>query len=497
MAREKLKSVDGSTPHTFRIRLSANAELSRAALVLEERLGDELTFQAGGGSDAAVFDVQSTFSPRTAAVARPLNVLRRAGIAVDEIEFTDLFFEPRPRELRKIIAGWAAVKKSDSSRRRAAAVAGPDTLQALRELLETNETGEKRSAVRFVFGCAAYNTAGSERLTLRLAREESDAGEAAWFIDMAARRADLCRLAKAPFEVDESDLIALVSRSDYAGELAIELLQVLPGPHSPELRAVLVEVASAGRGERAVNAIYALRWVEPTEALRACLDELLRTGDTAAKSAALYTAAGHWGEELRPTWNEFLQSRSALLRESAEAAIGTHGTAEDLELAADHLAKLIRRKPGAVSYDVPRGAEIIDLMRRHPDEPSARQAIDDLCGRWDRLHDDMRDWLAKSHPDLGPRESGTSAVDDQIEPEEALLWPLPSIEQQEDGTYIVNFEQTDMFETKDRFTELISNHPDVSVFDAERELLYLNFNSSEPNALVAKLWQDSGGEAAR
>ena len=178
---------------------------------------------------------------------------------------------------------------------------------------------------------------------------------------------------------------------------------------------------------------------------------------------------------------------------AAEDVIGAYGDADDVPLAAEHLGKIIRRK-SSISWEPPRGNEIITLLVRHRDLPEAQAALADLTKRWPKLPEELQAWLRKHHPDLVPAEGeaalgpAASAENEAPEtPEPALEWPVPEIKRQGKELYL-GFWDTDMFDIRDRFEDLLEAHPAVTMVDGDREWTTARFDVSDPDALVAELW---------
>ena len=66
-------------------------------------------------------------------------------------------------------------------------------------------------------------------------------------------------------------------------------------------------------------------------------------------------------------------------------------------------------------------------------------------------------------------------------------WPLPEIKLQGTEHYL-GFWDTDMFDVRDRFEDLLAAHPAVTIVDGDREWTTARFDVDDPEALVAELW---------
>ena len=76
---------------------------------------------------------------------------------------------------------------------------------------------------------------------------------------------------------------------------------------------------------------------------------------------------------------------------------------------------------------------------------------------------------------------------DESDPEPALTWPLPEIKR--DGKeFYFGFWDTDMFDVRERFDQLLDAHPNVTLVDGDREWLTARIDSPEPEVLIAELW---------
>lgn len=132
------------------------------------------------------------------------------------------------------------------------------------------------------------------------------------------------------------------------------------------------------------------------------------------------------------------------------------------------------------------------LLVRHGDHPNARAALDDLTARWDRLGDDMREWLEAHHPGLRPdRRPGTPVELRGVEPEEPLTWPAPAVERDGDVWLVTFDEGAHHSPQRERFEELAVASPLVEILDGDREWLRLRIHADEADArrLVRTLWE--------
>jgi hypothetical protein len=172
---------------------------------------------------------------------------------------------------------------------------------------------------------------------------------------------------------------------------------------------------------------------------------------------------------------------------AAEDVIGEYGDADDVPLAAEHLGKIIRRR-SAISWEPPRGSEIIGLLVRHRELPESRAALGDLTKRWAKLPEELQQWLRRYHPDLVPADPTSPPLAPGPEvAEPPLEWPMPSIERKGRELHL-GFWDTDVTDIRDRFGELIEAHPAVAILDGDREWLTLSIDAPDPEELIAELW---------
>lgn len=494
---DPLAAIDETSPHRFAVVIPDPGHIAGARAALA-KLSEELTLRLV--DDRLI--VASTRSPRQAAVLRPLSLLQRSGVAVAGFEFLDVVELTDRRALADMVAAWQRDANRGPARRRAESLGGAATLDALYQILVAEEL-KASGAARFVLGCAAFNTPGAEHGVLALAaRNEAHAVDlVGWALD----RFRVAELTGTPSSFAVDDVLAILRNGGYAAERALDVVAALPAPLEPRVRDELVRLTDRSGG-LAARAVVLLGRAEPDAALRALLERLVTSAPTNVRASALAAASQLWGRDFRPVWHAWLADRSAPLREAAEEMIGAYGDADDLDVATAHLAKLIRRRPGQVSWQVPREAQLIELLLRHRGQPQVEAAFEDLYARWSRLDPDIHDWFRREHPDLVPKDDGTSPVPDTHEAvdeepsgetEDGLVddvaWPLPSIEIV-DGVATLRFDDTDMFETKDSFEKLCAVHPAIEVLDADREVLYLDIDDPDPTAVVIRLWVDAGGE---
>lgn len=496
---DPLAEVDETTPHRFAIGVAEPGKMDAAVMALDG-LSAELTLRVA--NDRLLVD--STRSPRGAAVLRPLNALRRAGVGVAGFEFLDVVEVADHRVLVDMIADWQRNANRGPARRRAESIGGAVTLDALHHLIAVQDPAET-GASWFVFGCAAFNTPGSERGVLTLAAR--NVTRASDLVGWALDRCRVAELTATPTSFAVEDLVAVLRSGGYAAERALGLVRLLPVPVEPDVRDELLRLAERKDGV-AAGAVALLGHVEPDIELRAFLDELMLSAPTQIRASALAAASQLWGSDLRPVWHNWLSDRSAPLREIAEEMLGAYGGIDDIDACAAHLAKLIRRRPGQVSWHIPREAPLIELLLRHRGEPTVEAAFDDLYDRWSQLNPDIHDWLRRTHPDLVPADHGATIADgprvawvdhtgDTVDGTvvDDAVWPLPTIEIA-GSSVTLGFDSTDMFDTKDRFEELCATHPTIEVLDADREFLQLDIDHPDPTAVIIQLWADAGGDPA-
>ena len=421
--------------------------------------------------------------------------MKRAGVRVRGYEALDLVTEIDEPALSRAIADWDKFANNGPYRHRLEVLAGPELIDLCLERARTPPRGRGASSSpstgtwRNAATWAAFNTPGSEARMLQAAIEADNQSEAETYVGAAITRAQLTTLTDEPFDPPVDALVALIGRRSYLGERAADLALAIAAPLPERVAEALSEAAGAG-GEHATMAMYALTKAAPSPTVRRAVESALESSDANLQAAALGVFAEHWGEEARPMWRAFLASRSAPLRQAAESVIGEHGSVEDLPEAAGHLAKLARTK-SAIHMSPPRGSEIVDLLVRHAEEPVARRGLDDLSARWDRLGDDLREWLEAHHPSLNPSRRVDAPTEQPAEAEERLEWPPPTIKRK-GKELLLQFEDTDMFETRERFEELALAHPRIHVIDGDREWTSMTIDGDDPEALIRELWTAAG-----
>ena len=488
-----LDQITETTPHRFRIWVSA-ADVPRATEALSGRLGRELSLSADELGDRGVpLEIASTFSPRTAAILRPLYVLDRAGVAVTGFEALDLVTDISDEALVAAVAAWDENGNQGPHRHRLEVLAGQPLLD---RCLEHHDRADARGpngrpAWRFAAACVACSTAGAEGPMVQAALEAPDE-DATSFVGAADILAQIAQLTGSSVSIPDQPLAALIRKRSYVGRPAAWLAARLHSPLSETITDALCDAATRG-GESSEPAIHALARAAPTPRVHETLVRILASDEPNAMASALGSLAVHWPDEARPVWRRFLLSRSIPLRWAAEETLGLHGTEDDLPEAAAHLAKLIRTK-SATHMTPPRGAQIVTLLLQHRDNHEARAGLDDLSARWDRLADDMRGWLEQHHPELHADRGHAAAPAEleAVEPEEPLVWPPPTIEP-DGGAFMLSFDEgAHHSRTRDRFEELAVAAPEIEVLDGDREWLRVRIDSPDPQRLVRELWEDAG-----
>ena len=492
-----LDAIDGETPLRFRVALADPTQRDAALQVLDNRLRTEAMVEAVDVPSGGVsLEIASTFSPGSAALMRPLNVLQRAGITVRDLQVLGLVTELDEGALRQAVEGWGQFANQGPHRRRLELLAGVPLLErCLAGLASAPDSGPaRRSAWGLAVTCVVLNTPGAERRVVDEAAAEPDAAEAERLVSAAVDRVTLAALAQQPIDVPAQALASLIRRPAHVSERASFLARLMPSPLQAAIVDALTEVAG-GTGERAVAALAALHQAEPSTRIRAVVDQALESDDANVQATALEVLAHHWGTEARPTWKAFLASRSAPMRWTAEAVLGLHGTEDDLADAAAHMAKLARTK-STIHMSPARGNEIVDLLVRHREHPTAQAALDDLSARWGRLGDDLREWLAEHHSWLDPArradEPVTGVSDLHAQPEEELSWPPPSIEREKNGVLTLWFDEGAAHaDVRERFELRAAGHPAIEVLDGDREWLSVRCAAPDPEALIRELWAEA------
>lgn len=492
-----LDAIDAQTPLRFRLHLADPGQRHAAEEALRARLPGELTVEAAGADGDGTLEVASRFSPASAALQRPLNVLERAGVVVNGLAVLGLVTELDDDALRRAVHAWDTHGNQPPHRLRLELLAGSPLLErCLAALAEAPESGpDRRATWSFALRCVTFNTPGAERRVIEAAAATRNERDGIELVNAAEDRVRLATLSGQPVDIPADALAAVIGRGGYLGERASHLADLLPAPLPAAVASALC-AAAAGSGERAAAAIRALRHAEPDGAVRSVLEAALASNDAGVQADALGVFAHHWGVEARPTWRAFLATRSAPLRWSAEAILGQYGTEADLDDAAAHLARLVRA-PSKTPLDPPRGNEIVELLVRHADHPTARTALDDLSARWDRLEGDLRSWLAEHHPSLDPARRTDRPREVVASAEAMLAFPPPTIEREPDAFRLWFDEAAAHTEARDRFEELAARHADVEILDGDREWLTIRCTAPDPAALVHKLWSAASRGAGR
>ena len=254
-----------------------------------------------------------------------------------------------------------------------------------------------------IVGSVGRQTPGTEALLLESAIAEKDVLRAARMTGAVAGRGERANLVAEPFEPPVAFVLQLARRPPRVAEAALHIAQALPAPLPDELTTVLCTAARRGKYQVGSNAVVALRQARPTSEVQAALEAALQSSDADIRQLALESLGELFGVGARPFWQAWLASSSAPQRMAAEDVIGAYGDADDVPLAAEHLGKIIRRK-SSISWEPPRGNEIITLLVRHRELPEAQAALADLTKRWPKLPDELQAWLREHHPDLVPAE---------------------------------------------------------------------------------------------
>jgi hypothetical protein len=489
-----LESITADTPRRFSLILARPDAADGAIEVLGARLGAELTITTRRDGDGRpVLDLVSTFTVGNAAVLRPLNQLHRGGVAVAGLEMEDLITEVDDDALARIIEDWAVNANTGPYRTRLERLAGDDLLQRTAAVARTApaDTSRRRSAWWLAVKCIVFNTHGAEAWAVAEAARTTEKSVALSLIDAAIDRVQLVRLAGMPASVPNDALEKLLRRPGYLAERACHLVWHLRDTVDPAVAEALRGVVTRG-GEAATAALAALHAAEPTDELRATVDAALASSEPEVSAAALAILAQHWPADARPVWREFLASRSAALRITAESVIGLHGGEEDLADAAAQLKK-ISRSTGTDSWP-PRGHEIVDLLVRHRAQPVARTALDDLTARWPRLRDDLRRWLVAEHPELQPSDDAppaTGATPMSDEPEGELTWSPPRMARDGDTVGLTFDEAAAHAPPRDRFEELLDADASFDVLESDREFVLVRAGSPDAEARLLALWDEA------
>ena len=482
----RLDWMTEETPYRFRTWLKDPARRGDVIEILDRRLAAELTTTIIDEADGRVrLDIVSTFKGG-AAILRPLYQLLHEGVRVRGFEDLDRVVDISRAEFDRLADDWKARAGHRAVGRRIEALAGTGIL---RLALDANPGGERLNGWDMIVISVGRQTPGSEAVLLEKAVAEKDVSRAARLTGAAGGRGELAELLDESFEPPAELVLQLARRPARVAEQAFRIAEALPAPLSDELTTALCVAARRGSISDTA-AVRALRKARPTAEVREALAAALESSDADVRGLALESLGELFGVGARHYWQAWLASSSAPQRMAAEDVIGAYGDADDVPLAAEHLGKIIRRK-SSISWEPPRGNEIITLLVHHRDLPAAQAALADLTKRWPKLPEELQRWLKEHHPDLVPREEAPSAVagepGDEGDGEPPLTWPLPEIKRQGEAFYL-GFWDTDLFDVRDRFEDLLEAHSAVTIVDGDREWTTARFDAPDPEALVAQLW---------
>jgi hypothetical protein len=485
----RLDWITAETPYRFTTWLVDPSQRDKALEILGRRVASQLTAAAVAEPDGRVrLDLESTREDELSASGLPVAILQREGVAVRGGEMPDLVDDVPPQELERLVAAWEARQYDKTLRRRMAALTG-DAI--LRYALDADRGDERVNGWDFVVSSVGRKTPGSEVLLLERAVAERDVRRSSRPTAAAALRGETARLWEQPFDPPVDHVLELASRPNPVAEQAFRIALILPAPLPDELTTVLCEaVRHPKRGSVGSYAIRALRNARPSDEVRVVLETALESTDADAPGIALATLGAVFGVGARPYWQAWLESSSWPRRMTAEDVMGEFGDADDVPLGAEHLGKIIRRT-SSISWEPPRGSEIIKLLVRHRDAPEAQAALADLTKRWPKLPEELQTWLTRNHPDLVPAMAPAlvepAQTPDDVAAEPPLTWPVPEIKRDGDAIY-VGFWDTDMFAVSERFEELLDAHPNVTLLDGDREWLTARIDLPDPEALIRELW---------
>ena len=482
----RLDWITRTTPYRFRTWLAEPSQRQDVPGILRLLIDRELTVEFVDEPDGRVrLDMVSTFEG-WAAATRPLYTLRRGGVRVRGLDRLDLFDDVAPDELERLVHDWNTRAYDTAARRRMDALAGEATV---RYAIGAYHRRPVIKAWLSVASSAANHTPGIDALLLESAASEPDADMAATLASAVAGRAAIAELVSEPFDPPGHLVLAVSRRRDKAADAGYRIAETLPAPLDGDLTVVLCNAARRN-GLGTTAAVRALRNASASAEVRSALEAALESSDADVRGLALESLGAVLGVGARPYWQAWLASSSGPQRMAAEDVIGAYGDADDVPLAAEHLGKIIRRK-SSISWEPPRGNEIIDLLVRYRELPEAQAALADLTKRWPKLPEELQTWLHEYHPDLVPADTAAPAVAEEPqgepEPEPPLTWPLPEIKR--DGEDIsIGFWDTDQFDVRDRFEELLEAHPGVTIVDGDREWTTARIDAADPEALIAELW---------
>ena len=484
----RLDWITRGTPYRFRTWLADPSQRNDVPRILDALIRGELTVDFIDEPDGRVrLDMVSTFEG-WAAVHRVLYTLRRAGVRVRGLERLDMFDDVSPAELERLVNDWEIGEYKTAARRRTDTLTGEATL---RYAIGVSRRKPKVRAWRTIAASVAHYTPGVETFLLETAASDPNADLAASLASAVAGHGEMAELVSEPFDPPRELVLAVARRRDRAAEAAYRLAKSLPAPLDDELTAVLcAAVRHRRRDEIGTDAVQALRNARPTDEVRAALETALESTDADIPGIALGTLGDVFGVGARPYWQAWLESSSWPRRMAAEDVMGEFGDAEDVPVAAEHLGKIIRRK-SSISWEPPRGSEIIELLVRHRELPEAQAALADLTKRWPKHPEELQRWLKDRHPDLVPNEPAAAPAPAEApgerDAEPPLTWPLPEIKRDGKDVY-VGFWDTDIFDIRERFEELLDDHPSATLVDGDREWLTATIDAPDPEALIAELW---------
>ena len=415
----RLDWITEDTPYRFRVWLADAARRDDVIAILDRRLGAELTTTIIDESDGRVrLDIVSTFKGGTA-LLRPLYQLRHHGVLVRDLEILDSVDDISSRELHRLADAWKVRAGHRAVGRRIEALAGEGTL---RLALEANPGGDRLNGWDMIVSWIGRHTPGTEALILGKAVAEKDVSRAARLTGAVVGRGELAELVDESFDPPVELVLQLAQRRARVAEEAFRIAETLPAPLSDELTTVLCVAARRGSISDSA-AVRALRKARPTAEAREALAAALESSDADVRQLALESLGELFGVGARPYWQAWLASSSAPQRMAAEDVIGAYGDADDVPLAAEHLGKIIRRK-SSISWQPPRGNEIITLLVRHRDLPEAQAALADLTKRWPKLPEELQAWLQEHHPDLVPAEEAAPVAAGEPNDESDAEQPL-------------------------------------------------------------------------
>jgi hypothetical protein len=483
----RLDWITRETPYRFRTWLADPTQREEVPWILKLLLERELAVEFVDEPDGRLrLDMVSTFEG-WAAVTRPLWTLHRGGVRVRGLEQLDLFDDVASDELERLVRDWETRAFDTAARRRMDAIAGE---RILGHAMEAYRREPAHRGWLTAVASAARNMPGKDGLLLEIAARESDADLALMLASAVATSGEMAELLSEPFDPPRDLVTAVAGRRDKAAEAGFRIAESLNAPLDDELTTVLCKAARR-KGMSTTAAVRALRNAAPGNEVRAALEAALESTDTDVRGLALDSLGAVFGVGARPYWEAWLTSSSAPQRMAAEEVIGAYGDADDVPLAAEHLGKIIRRK-SSISWEPPRGNEIIDLLVRHRELPEAQAGLADLTQRWSKLPEELQRWLREHHPDLAPPDDAVpvdvAEPPGEAAPEPPLTWPLPEIKRDGNDFY-VGFWDTDLHEVRERFEELLDDDPAATVEDGDREWLTATIDAPDPDALIAELWK--------